>query len=217
MDEKAYQPELSPEILISGYVQGIFPMAYDDGIYWFSPEMRGIIEFQNFKPGRHLRHLYRHHPFTIKIDADFEATIRACADRESTWINETIIEAYTELHKLGFAHSVETWHGDELLGGLYGVAIRAAFFGESMFSRARDASKVALLFLIERLKERNYKLLDTQYLTEHLARFNGIEIPQSEYLKRLNEALQFEAKFTGGKMIFEPPDPDVAIKRIKLE
>jgi leucyl/phenylalanyl-tRNA--protein transferase len=134
--------------------------------------------------------------FEVRINKQFEEVMRMCAEREETWISETIIQSYIQLHQLGLAHSVETWKGGNLVGGLYGVAIRGAFFGESMFSRIRDASKIALVNLVKRMKKRGFTLLDTQYLTPHLERFGAREIPRSEYMKRLEESLNITCSFT---------------------
>ena len=155
----------------------------------------------------------KHHPFTIKINADFTGTMKQCASRHETWINSEIIDAYTKLNELGLAHSVETWYEDELVGGLYLVAIKSAVFGESMFSLVEDASKVALLFLIEHLKHRKYILLDSQYITEHLTRFNCIELPRDDYLKKLKLALTQDADFSSGFEPVAPPDPKRKVKR----
>ncbi len=219
MNQKNEENELklTPELLVHGYVNGIFPMAVDGEIYWFCPKERGVIDFHNFKLGRHFRWLMRHHPFTIKIDSDFVGTMKHCASRHETWINSEIITAYHGLHKLGLAHSVETWLGDELVGGLYLVSIKSGIFGESMFSMVEDASKVALLFLIEHMKQRNFKLLDSQYFTEHLSRFNCITISKDEYMKLLSEALVNNADFTKGFTEIPPPEPNRKVKRKKVD
>lgn len=183
--------------LLNAYCNGIFPMA--DGkngeIHWFSPERRGIIPLDGLKVSRSLRQTIRKGIFEVRIDSDFESTVRSCAERKDVWISETIVQSYRHLHGLGYAHSVECWNNDALVGGLYGVAIGGCFFGESMFSRKKDASKVALAALVERLRERGYALLDTQYVTPHLASLGCIEIPKEEYLHRLNDALQLECFF----------------------
>ena len=190
------------ELLVSAYASGWFPMAVDGGdIRWFSPDPRGIIPLDGFHVSRRLARVVRSGTFRIEIDSDFEAVIRACADADrdpddpGTWISEEIVESYCELHRRGFAHSVETWRQERLVGGLYGVALRGAFFGESMFHRETDASKVALVGLVTRLRERGYRLLDTQWVTSHLVQFGAIEIPRSEYLKRLDEAMGRECGF----------------------
>jgi leucyl/phenylalanyl-tRNA---protein transferase len=184
------------ELLVSAYASGWFPMAVEGGeIRWFSPDPRGIIPLDAFHVPSRLARVVRRGTFRIEIDTAFEAVIRACAaaerDREDpgTWISDEIIASYTSLHARGLAHSVEAWRGDRLVGGLYGVALRGAFFGESMFHHETDASKVALVSLVERLRRRGYLLLDTQWVTEHLEQFGALEIPRDEYLKRLEAAL----------------------------
>jgi len=191
---------LSPEVLLSAYAQGVFPMAHEDGrIHWYSPDPRAILPLDRLHVSHSLRRVIVHGQFTIRINSDFPAVIRACAapaaGREETWISREIIEAYIDLHRLGFAHSVEAWLGDELAGGLYGVSLRGLFAGESMFSRQRDASKVALYHLVRRLRERGFRLLDVQFLTEHLARLGAIEIPRWQYRELLREALAVETQF----------------------
>ncbi len=191
------QPELSPETVIYGYQVGIFPMADEHGrIAWFCPDPRCIFEFERFRVSRSLRQIIRRRAFEVRVDAAFEQVIRACADRpEGTWISPEIIRVYTRLHHAGLAHSVETWQDGRLVGGLYGVALGGAFFGESMFHRVSNASKVALVALVERLRARGYQLLDTQWSTPHLERFGAIEIPRSEYLRRLDRALHVDCRF----------------------
>jgi len=190
-------PELRPDILVWAYARGIFPMADEHGrIRWYSPDPRGIIELNRFHVPRTLRQRYRQRRFELAVNSAFREVIEACADRtEGTWISREMIEAYTRLHELGLAHSVETYRGGRLVGGLYGVAMGAAFFGESMFHRVPDASKVALVYLVERLREREFVLLDVQFVTEHLARFGAVEIARSEYLKRLRAALALPRRF----------------------
>lgn len=183
---------IPPRLLIGAYEQGLFPMALEDGsLGWFSPDPRGVIPLDAFHvPGR-LRRLIRQGRFRIEIDRSFEAVMRACAKRpgEGTWINEVIIESYLALRDLGRAHSVEAWQGDALVGGLYGVHLGAAFFGESMFHDVTDASKVALVALVDRLRAQGFELLDVQWLTPHLAQFGAEEIPRQLYLQRLARAL----------------------------
>lgn len=190
-------PIIDSRFLLNAYCNGFFPMAEgrEGAIRWFAPEYRGIIPLDGLKLSRSLRRTIRNRIFDIRIDTAFEAVIRACADRKDVWISETIVQSYMELHRLGFAHSVESWCGDELAGGLYGVAIGGAFFGESMFSRRTDASKAALAALVDRMNERGYRLLDTQYQNDHLATLGCIEIPQQEYLHRLDEALRCTCHF----------------------
>ena len=189
--------ELAPDILLSAYAQGIFPMAGpDDQINWYCPDPRAILPLDAFHVPRTLRQRCRQGPFEIRINADFESVIRACAERdEGTWINADILEAYVLLHRLGFAHSVEAWQDDHLVGGLYGVALGGAFFGESMFHRVTDASKIALVHLVERMRTRGYPLLDVQFATPHLERFGAVEIPRADYLKRLGAALELNCRF----------------------
>ena len=167
----------------------------DDSIGWFSPEPRAIIPLDKFHVPHALRRLAHKEMFEIKIDNSFGEVIRGCARRRETWINREIIESYEQLHELGYAHSVETWSKGKLAGGLYGVAIGGAFFGESMFHHERDASKIALVALVERLRKRKFALLDTQWLTRHLEQFGAIEIPRAHYLKLLKRAVELPRKF----------------------
>ena len=191
--------KLTPQLLLSAYCQGIFPMAHDDGIYWYDPNPRAIIPLDTFHVPRRLGRTIRNGGFEVRIDYDFRRVMEACAapgpNRDGTWISSEFVDVYTELHELGFAHSVETWRDDVLVGGLYGVAIRGLFAGESMFSRETDASKVALVHLVERLRRGGFLLLDTQFVTEHLARFGAYEISRAEYKVRLAQALHVEAVF----------------------
>jgi leucyl/phenylalanyl-tRNA--protein transferase len=187
---------LTPELLVAAYANGIFPMDVEGRIEWFSPDPRTIIPLEAFRTPRNIRQRYRNRHFEIRIDTCFEEVIRACADRqEGTWISDEIVAAYTELHRSGLAHSVESWRHNELAGGLYGVALGGAFFGESMFYRQTDASKVALIALVERLKARGFTLLDVQFSTQHLERFGAVDIPREEYLARLEEALKLAVTF----------------------
>jgi leucyl/phenylalanyl-tRNA--protein transferase len=189
---------LDPALLVRAYRKGLFPMALEDEeIGWFSPDPRGILPIDTFHvPGR-LARLVRQAPYEIAIDRAFEDVMRACAERprEGTWISEEIVESYTALYRLGLAHSVEAWRDGELVGGLYGVHLGGAFFGESMFHRATDASKLALVALVDRLARRGFTLLDTQWITPHLVQFGAIEIPRAEYLRRLEEALKRDCSF----------------------
>jgi len=191
------QPVLAPHLLLEAYRLGIFPMADEDGqIRWFSPDPRAIIELDRFHIPRTLRQVYRQGRFDVRVDTAFDRVIRACADRpEPTWISPEIIQAYTGLYRCGHAHSVESWQGGCLVGGLYGVALGGAFFGESMFHRVTDASKVALMALVERLTQRGFCLLDVQFDTPHLARFGTGEIPRAEYLRRLQQAVLQPCRF----------------------
>ncbi len=184
--------ELTADLLLAAYANGYFPMAEsrdDPEISWFYPELRGIIPLENFHMPTSLAKFMRKQPFTLTTDKAFADVIAACAERDETWINDTIIELYCELHAKGFAHSVECWQEEKLVGGLYGVAIGGAFFGESMFSRAENASKVALAHLVDLLNNAGYKLLDTQYVNDHLKQFGVIEIAREDYLGLLEEAL----------------------------
>jgi leucyl/phenylalanyl-tRNA--protein transferase len=189
---------IDPALLVRAYRKGLFPMALEDGeIGWFSPDPRGILPIDTFHvPGR-LARVVRQAPYEIAIDRAFEDVMRACAERprEGTWISEEIVESYIALHRLGLAHSVEVWSGDALVGGLYGVHLGGAFFGESMFHRATDASKLALVALVDRLARRSFTLLDTQWITPHLVQFGAIEIPRAEYLRRLENALKRDCSF----------------------
>lgn len=188
---------LDPDFLLVAYRNGYFPMAQHryGPIRWYSPDPRAIIPLDGLHIPRSLRRTLRKNVFAVQINTAFEAVMRACASREETWISEEIISVYVELHRRGFAHSVETWYDNRLVGGLYGVALGGAFFGESMFSRMADASKVALVHLVRRLNERRFLLLDTQYLTEHLARLGAIEISRASYLSLLNRALRVNTSF----------------------
>lgn len=188
---------IDPDFLLKAYCSGFFPMAdgVDGEIGWFSPDPRAVFELDKFQVARSLALTIKKNLFEIRIDIRFEDVMRECAARKETWISEEIIQSYVRLHQMGFAHSVECWKEGSLVGGLYGVAIRGAFFGESMFSRVRDASKVALVSLVNRLRERGYELLDTQFVTEHLARFGAREIARDDYLRRLNKALMKDCTF----------------------
>ncbi len=184
--------ELQPEFLLQAYAQGYFPMGgYEDGeIRWFSPESRGVIPLDgSFHIPHGLKKTLKKGRFEIRMDTAFPEVIAACAAREEVWIDEQIRAAYIGLHTLGFAHSVETWDEEGLQGGLYGVALGRAFFGESMFSRKSDASKVALVALVRLLEAEGYTLLDSQWLADHLRQFGASEIPRREYMKRLRDAL----------------------------
>jgi len=190
---------LEPELLLGAYRAGIFPMAVTKrgDIGWFSPEPRAIIPLDGrFHIPHGLRRVLKRKEFVVTVDVDFEDVIRACAKRkEGTWISKEIIESYCELHRLGRAHSIETRLEGKIVGGLYGVHIGGAFFGESMFHRASDASKVALVALVARLRAHGFVLLDTQWQTPHLRQFGTYEIPRREYLQRLARAISFDCKF----------------------
>ncbi len=184
-------------LLLHAYRNAIFPMAMEDGdIGWFSPDPRAIIPIDDgFHVPHGLQRTLRKGLFEIRIDVDFEAVMRRCAQRDETWINEEIIASYVNLHRMGRAHSVEAWHEGRLAGGLYGVAIGGAFFGESMFHEVTDASKVALHALVMRLRERKFSLLDTQWLTPHLRTLGAIEIPRAAYVRRLEACIGDECRF----------------------
>lgn len=188
---------IRPALLLAAYRSGLFPMSLDNSgeIGWFSPDPRGIIPLDGFHISRSLRRTLKKDPFEIRVDSDFPAVIRGCSDRRTTWISGTIRKSYEKLHELGYAHSVECWKGGRLAGGLYGVAIGGAFFGESMFSNEPDASKIALVHLVERLVGNGFILLDTQWSTLHLERFGCREIPRDEYLERLELSLAVETEF----------------------
>jgi leucyl/phenylalanyl-tRNA--protein transferase len=195
---------LTPEILLRAYAAGIFPMADsadDPELFWVDPTRRGVIPLDRFHVPRRLRRVVRSGLFEVRCDSDFAAVMRGCAEageaRPSTWINDEIIRLYTALAARGAAHSVECRHDGELVGGLYGVALGAAFFGESMFSRVTDASKVALVHLVARLRLGGYRLLDTQFVTPHLAQFGAVEIARARYHRLLAEALRYSARFPG--------------------
>jgi leucyl/phenylalanyl-tRNA---protein transferase len=199
-----HAPILTPEILLSAYAQGLFPMAErrdDPTLFWVSPEKRGVIPLDGFHVPKRLARTVRNNRYRVTSDQAFVEVMRACATsapgREQTWINDEILRLYAGLHAGGHAHSVECWEGDELAGGLYGVSLGAAFFGESMFSANRDASKVALVTLVEMLRRGGFLLLDTQFLTSHLAQFGAYEIPREDYLARLHVAIAREAVWPG--------------------
>ncbi|MDX1662449.1 MAG: leucyl/phenylalanyl-tRNA--protein transferase [Candidatus Promineifilaceae bacterium] len=194
-------PMLAPEQLLFAYAQGVFPMADDDGaIYWYDPDPRAILPIDDFHTPARLARTVRQKPFEIRLDSAFRSVMEACATpapgREKSWISPELVEAYVVLHRLGFAHSVEAWQDGRLVGGLYGVSINSFFAGESMFSHATDASKVALVHLVERLRQRQFQLLDIQFMTEHLRQFGAVEVPRAEYRRRLARALHHPTHFT---------------------
>lgn len=194
---------ITPELLLRAYAHGLFPMAEDRSdpqLFWVDPEMRGILPLDGFHLPRRLARTVRREKFAVAIDRDFAAVIAACAEpgptrRGGTWINDQIVSLYSELHRQGHTHSVECYLESKLVGGLYGVSLGGAFFGESMFSQVTDASKVALAHLVARLRAGGYRLLDTQFLTAHLAQFGAIEIPRRRYRALLAESLTIEADF----------------------
>lgn len=193
-------PRLTPDILLRAYAQGMFPMAErrgDPALYWVSPEQRGIIPLDDFHVPQRLARTVRAGKFTVTADRAFTEVMMNCAapapGREESWINDEILRLYIGLHAGGHAHSVECWKHGELVGGLYGVRLGAAFFGESMFSRRTDASKVALVHLVDALRRGGFALLDTQFITAHLARFGAVEVPRRQYLALLHDAIGREA------------------------
>ncbi len=193
---------ITPQILLKAYAAGIFPMAEsadDPSLYWIDPDQRGIIPLDKFHLSRRLKRTILSEPFKVTVDTAFAETIAACAeprpDRQTTWINTRIRALYNQLFRMGFCHSVECWRDGELVGGLYGVSIGGAFFGESMFSRERDASKIALVYLVARLNAGGYKLLDTQFVTDHLSTFGAHEVDREVYHQLLEEALGVEGAF----------------------
>lgn len=186
---------LNADELIYAYTQGYFPMADPDAggqVYWYKPEQRGIIPLDAFHVPKNLAKLYAKEPFEIRINSAFRQVMEACAERVTTWISDEIIDVYCELNERGYAHSFECWNDGKLVGGLYGVALGRAFFGESMFHRVTDASKIALVFLVEFLKEKGFELLDTQYINDHLLQFGAIEVSEEEYDELLKNALSTE-------------------------
>ena len=192
---------LTADDLIYGYINGIFPMADSDGLlYWYAPDPRAIIPIETYKPAKSLRPALNKNQFEVRINTDFEQVMRNCAarrsDSDSSWISEEIVRAYTDLHRMGLAHSVETYMEGRLVGGLYGVSLGGAFFGESMFYRVPNASKVAFHHLIILLRQQHYELLDTQFMNDNVLRFGAIEIPKSEYMFLLRQAIRKKARFT---------------------
>jgi len=194
--------ELTPELMLRAYAAGIFPMAEtrdSEKVFWVDPKKRGVLPLDTFHVPRRLRRTIRNGPFRVSCNTTFERVIATCAerasDRDDTWINPPIENAVNKLYHMGFAHSVECWLGDDLVGGLYGISLGAAFFGESMFSRSPDASKVALVHLVARLRLGGYRLLDTQFVTDHLAQFGIQEIAAADYIGQLEDALKYQATF----------------------
>lgn len=196
MGRRSRDSDITVDMLLRAYSIGLFPMAEaadDPELFWVEPDLRGIIPLNDFHVSKSLAKAIRKKPFDIRVDTAFSAVMAGCAaeapDRPNTWINETIRKLYTELHEIGHAHSVEAWEGDELVGGLYGVSLGTAFFGESMFSRRTNASKICLVHLVERLRDNGFVLLDTQFTTEHLKTFGAIDVPKDEYAKMLDLAV----------------------------
>lgn len=217
--------ELTPELILRAYAAGIFPMAEsrdDPSVFWVDPRERGVIPLDRLHVPRSLRKILRKGVFSVTVDTAFADVIAACATREETWINAVIEDAYIDLHHRGFGHSVECWRDGQLVGGLYGISLGAAFFGESMFSTARDASKVALVHLAARLRLGRFRLLDTQFVTDHLRQFGGEEVPCRIYLEKLEHAISHRGVFSAHAdeaelsleierlIAGEPPDYSVA-------
>ena len=193
---RSRQPDITPDLLLRAYSIGLFPMADsadDPELFWVEPELRGIIPLDDFHISKSLAKTIRRAPFDIRYDTAFEQVMDGCAapapDRPTTWINGKIRSLYATLHSMGHAHCVEAWDGEELVGGLYGVSLGSAFFGESMFSRRTDASKICLVHLVERLRKQGFVLLDTQFTTEHLKNFGAIDVPKARYEKMLARAV----------------------------
>ena len=208
-------PTLSPDLLLRAYAMGLFPMAETADateLHWVDPRQRGIFPLEGFHISRSLRHHLRHADYTVTINQDFAAVMRACANRPETWINAEIHTAYARLHALGHAHSLEVWQDGQLSGGVYGVQIGAAFCGESMFSLRTNGSKTALAWLVHRLRAGGFTLFDTQFLTSHLSSLGAVEIPQAEYRKRLSRALHRTASFAPEG--YQPSSSEVASSSI---
>lgn len=194
--------EITPQVLLKAYTCGIFPMAEsadDPQLYWIEPQARGVLPLDRVLVPKRLQRTIRQAPYEIRIDTDFDGVIAGCAasrpGRRTTWINDRIRKLYRELHRLGHCHTVEAWHQGQLVGGLYGVALGGAFFGESMFSEMRDASKIALVYLVARLSYGGFVMLDTQFVTDHLRQFGTIEVDRSEFHRQLERALQTDGDF----------------------
>ncbi len=203
---------LTPELMLSGYADGIFPMAESrdtEILHWVDPRRRGIFPLPKFHISRSLRRQIRAGNYTIRVNAAFSEVVAACAERDETWINAPLSRLYGALHEMGHAHSLEVWQDGDLAGGVFGLALGAAFFGESMFSRRRDASKLALAYLVDRLNVAGFRLFDTQFLTPHLASLGAVEISRGEYRRRLAAALRQEADFTAPRT----PTPQLLLQR----
>ena len=201
---------IDPDLLLRAYAIGVFPMSDSRDapeVFWVEPRRRAILPLDRFRLSRSLRKTIRSGEYRVTRDTAFAEVVRRCAERQETWINAEIEESYRLLHARGHAHSIECWHEGELAGGLYGVGLGAAFFGESMFSRETDASKVALVELVARLRAGNFALLDTQFVTEHLVRFGAVEITQADYRRRLRQALRHNATLPRGPQPFSAGAP----------
>lgn len=204
---------LTADLLLHAYASGVFPMAEhrdDPEVFWVDPKRRGILPLDGFRLSRSLAKRIRNGGFTVTVNRDFAGVVDGCADRAETWISAEIRDRYLELHAMGHAHSLEVWDGDALAGGVYGVSLGAAFFGESMFSRRRDASKLALAYLTDRLVQAGFTLCDTQFLTPHLASLGGVEISRARYRALLHEALQADADFAAPQI----PSPQLLLQRM---
>lgn len=203
---------LTPDLMLTGYAQGIFPMAESRdsaALHWIDPQRRGIFPLENFHISRSLMGSIRHENYTIRTNSAFAEVVRRCAARPETWINVPLFDLYDQIHAMGHAHSLEVWQEGVLIGGVFGITLGAAFFGESMFSARTDASKIALAYLVDRLRQGGFRLFDTQFLTPHLASLGAIEIPRSDYRKRLAAALPLDADFT----LPETPLPQLLLQR----
>lgn len=200
---------ITPELLLRAYAMGVFPMAEgrdDPEVFWVEPRWRGVLPLDGFHISRSLARRMRRSDFEVRIDSDFAGVVDACADRTETWINPTIRDLYAALHERGFAHSLEIWQDGELIGGVYGVCLGAAFFGESMFSRRTDASKIALAYLVDRLRLGGFALFDTQFITPHLRSLGGVEISRAAYRAHLARALERHADFMAPALPRSPQD-----------
>ncbi len=209
-------PDISPELLLNAYAAGVFPMAEtrdDPDVFWVDPRRRGVIPLDGFHISRSLARAVRRNDYRITLNRDFAGVVDGCADRDETWISDRIKRLYLELHRQNRAHSIELWNsaGNSLQGGVYGVTLGRAYFGESMFSRRRDASKIALVWLVDHLRRCGFTLFDTQFLTPHLASLGGVEIPRGEYRARLSEALEGDADFTAYAV---ETDPQAVLQRM---
>lgn len=205
-------PELTAETLLMAYASGVFPMAEgrdDPEIFWVDPKLRGVVPLDGFHLSRSLARTIRRRRFLVTADEAFDAVVDGCADRDETWISRPIARLYGQLHRLGFAHSIEVWEDGKLAGGLYGVSMGAAFFGESMFSRRRDASKAAMAWTVAALRLGGFRLFDTQFLTDHLATLGGVEIARDHYHARLRDALAHTARLP-----VPPPSPETVLAEL---
>lgn len=207
-------PVITPELLLNAYAAGIFPMAEtrdDPDVFWVDPRRRGIFPLDRFHVSRSLARRMRRWPHRVTVDRVFADVVDACADRDETWINAEIRRLYLDLHAMGHAHSLEVWEGDALVGGVYGVTLGAAFFGESMFSRRTDASKIALAYMVDRLRQGGFRLFDAQFLTAHLASLGAVEVTRAEYHRQLEKALEEQGDFAGPAL---PETPQDVVQRI---